>query len=93
MRIRYTRRARADLASVLTYLKERSDPGAENVSRALKIAIDLIGRFPEIGRLAGESETRVLPVGGYPYLIYWIVTEDEVRIVHIRHAARARPAI
>jgi hypothetical protein len=32
----------------------------------------------------------VLPTGRYPYLVYWIVENDEVRIVHI-HDTRRQP--
>ena len=88
MRVRYTRRSRADLLAILNYLNERSPQGARNVDRALKKAIDLIGEHPHVGRHAGEQESRVLPVGRYPYLIYWSVEGGDVVIVHIRHAAR-----
>jgi plasmid stabilization system protein ParE len=88
VRIRFTPRARNDLEEILQYIDERSQRGALNVKRAIRKTIDLIGEFPEGGRLAGEQATRVLPAGRYPYLIYWIVEASEVWIVHIRHARR-----
>jgi plasmid stabilization system protein ParE len=51
-------------------------------------AFSLIGRHPQIGRLSEVQETRVLPVGRYPYLIYWSIEAGEAWIVHIRHARR-----
>jgi plasmid stabilization system protein ParE len=50
--------------------------------------IELIGQFPQSGRLAGEQGTRVLPVGRYRYSVYWTVERGEAWIVHLRHAAR-----
>ena len=88
MRVRYTPRARDDLTAILTYIGLRSPQGAHNVARAIHRTIALIGEFPQSGRLAGEQETRVLPAGRYPYLIYWTVEGDEVWIVHVRHTAR-----
>ncbi|MBM3529783.1 MAG: type II toxin-antitoxin system RelE/ParE family toxin [Alphaproteobacteria bacterium] len=88
MRVCYTRRARDDLAAILGYIEDRSPSGAINVKRALKRAIDLIGEHPSIGRVSGEGQTRVIPVGRYPYLIYWSVEAGEVWLLHIRHAAR-----
>jgi toxin ParE1/3/4 len=88
MRVEYTPRARDDLNAILTFIEERSPQGARNVARALRKTIELIGEFPQCGRLAGEQGTRVLPVGRYPYLIYWSVEGDKVWIVHIRHTAR-----
>jgi len=88
MKIRFTRRSRADILSILTYLSERSPQGRRNVGRAFEKTIELIGEHPHIGRDSGERNTRVLRVGRYPYLIYWSVMDDGVVIVHIRHTAR-----
>ena len=89
MRVRFTPRARNDLAAILQYIDERSPRGTQNMKRAIRKTIQLIGEFPEGGRHAGEQKTRVLPVGRYPYLIYWSIEADEAWIVHIRHARRS----
>ena len=87
MRIRYTSRARRDLQSILEYLDERNPLGALNVKRILESTLKLIGQFPDSGRLATQR-VRVLPVGRYPYLIYWTIERGEAWVVHIRHASR-----
>jgi toxin ParE1/3/4 len=88
MKVRYTARAREDVRTILAYIESSSPQGASNVARAIHKTIELIGQFPEAGRLAGEKATRVLPVGRYPYLIYWTVEHGNAWIVHIRHTAR-----
>jgi toxin ParE1/3/4 len=88
MKVRYAARARADLLAILSYLQRHSPQGARNVARAMNKIIELIGQFPQSGRTAGEQSTRVLPVGNYPYLIYWSVEGNEAWIVHIRHTGR-----
>lgn len=88
MRVRFTRRSRADVLAILNYLDEHSPQGARNVRRSLKKTIEMIGDHPHAGRRSGEQNTRVLPAGRYPYLIYWGIEAGEVVIVHIRHAAR-----
>lgn len=88
MKVRYTRRSRADLIGILDYLMAQSPQGARNVRRAFEKTVEMIGDFPNAGRKSGEQDTRVLPVGHYPYLIYWAIEAGEVVIVHIRHAAR-----
>lgn len=88
MKVRYTPRAHDDLGAILSYIERHSPQGARNVMRALHRTIELIGQYPQSGRLAGEQGTRVLPVGRYPYLIYWSVEAGEAWIVHIRHTAR-----
>ena len=88
MRVRFTPRARSDLQAIIEFLSERSLTGARNIKRAMDATINLIGQYPESGRLAGEQEIRVLPVGPYPYLIYWSVEAGEAWIVHIRDGRR-----
>jgi len=88
MRVRFTPRARTDLRQILEYLDQRSPQGARNVKFAIKKTIQFIGWYPQAGRIGGVKETRVLPVGRYPYLIYWAVEGSEVWLIHIRHAAR-----
>jgi toxin ParE1/3/4 len=87
MRIRYTPRALDDIADILNYLERQSPQGARNVARAMYKTVELIGQFPQSGRPV-ELGVRVLPVGPYPYLIYWSAEADDVWIVHIRHTAR-----
>jgi plasmid stabilization system protein ParE len=56
--------------------------------RALDATINLIGSFPNSGRLAGDGGVRVLPAGRHPYLVYWIVESGEAWVVHIRDGRR-----
>jgi len=88
MRVRYTPRARSDLRGIIQYLGERNPQAARNVKRAMANTVRLIAQFPHGGRVAGEQYTRVLPVGPYPYLIYWSIEGDEAWIVHIRDGRR-----
>jgi plasmid stabilization system protein ParE len=88
VRVRFTPRAGRDLETVLQYIDEQSPRGARNVKRAIQKTIELIGEFPEGGRLAGEQAVRVLPAGRYPYLIYWSIKAGEAWIIHVRHAQR-----
>src|SRR5919108_2123568 len=88
MRVRFTPRARRDLAAILSYLDERSPQGARTVKRALQQTIDPIVQAPESGRRADVPDTRVLPAGRSPYLIYWTIERGEAWLVHIRHDAR-----
>ena len=88
MRVRYTPRARDDLEAIIEYLANRNLQGARNIKRTLDATVDVIGSFPDCGRPAGEDNARVLPVGRYPYLIYWVVEDGEAWIVHIRDGRR-----
>jgi toxin ParE1/3/4 len=88
MKVHYSLRAREDLKALLEYIDERNPQGADNVKGAVRRVIELIGQFPHGGRSIGEDEVRVVPVGHYPYAVYWAVTGHEAVILHIRHTAQ-----
>jgi len=85
-------RAIADLDEIRAYLVARDRRAAERVRQRIEQAITTLSDFPKIGRpthLAGVSVTSVLR---YPYLVYYTVSDSELVIIHIRHAARDLPA-
>jgi len=88
MNVVYAPRALRDLESIATYLVERDPVGAINVLGAIKSSIDTLSFFPQIGRLVDNAGHRRVPVLRYPYLIFYRVVEDELLILHIRHASR-----
>jgi toxin ParE1/3/4 len=90
LKVRYTRRAAADLAAVLTYIDERSPQGGAKVKARLKAIIDLLAEHPRIGRLTGQRGIRRVVANPYPYLVFYRATATEIVIYGIRHAARHR---
>ncbi|HEY4775236.1 MAG TPA: type II toxin-antitoxin system RelE/ParE family toxin [Xanthobacteraceae bacterium] len=38
-----------------------------------------------------EPNVRRMPVGRYPFLVFYTVDQDEVVILHVRHGARKPP--
>jgi toxin ParE1/3/4 len=88
MRIRYTVRASADLATIYSYLDERSPAGARAVKAQIERRISLLADFPYIAPRTDEPGVHELTLVRYPYKVYYQVEGDDVWIVHIRHAAR-----
>ncbi len=88
MIVRYTRRARGDLAKIFSYLDERSPRGGLSVRLAFERTIDTISHNPSIGYPTGGRGIRGMPVGRYPYLVFWAVEAGEIWVLHIRHGAR-----
>jgi len=91
MTARLAPRALADLEAIRTYLVPISPAGAEQVRVAIADTIALLAQFPHCGRDTDIEDVRVLPVVRYPYLVYHLAIDDDVLILHIRHAARAAP--
>jgi plasmid stabilization system protein ParE len=85
MQVFFTYPARADLRNIEDYIA-RDNPAA-----ASAVIVRLAGQ-PHMGRRLSGSRRRRFPVTPYPYLIYYEVAGDTVRVLRIRHAARYRAA-
>jgi len=85
VRIRYTVRARADLAEIRSYLLERNPRAAAAVMAAIRQRISWLADFPLMAPETDEPGVRGLPLVRYPYRVYYDVAGEEVRILHIRH--------
>jgi toxin ParE1/3/4 len=92
MRVRFTHRARRDLAQIYDYISQDSPAIASRfVARLIERARE-IGDHPMSGRLTDEPDVRVVVAPRLRYLIFYTVVEDELQITHIRHTSRRRPS-
>lgn len=88
MRIRYTIRARADLAEIRSYLVERNPRAAAIVMTAIRRRIAWLADFPLIAPETDEPGVRALPLVRYTCRVYYEIVGEEVRILHVRHTRR-----
>jgi addiction module RelE/StbE family toxin len=88
VRLRYTRSALADLSVILDYIAAHSPQGARRVQTRIQILADLLLSHPHAGVRTDDPTIRRLTTSPYPYLIFYEVTESEVIIHAVRHAAR-----
>lgn len=88
MKLRYTRPALADLSAILDYIAAHSPQGARRVQARIKALTDLLLLYPHIGRRTADPAIRRMNTTPYPYLVFYEVTESEIVIHAVRHAAR-----
>ena len=89
MNVFWKRRALQDLDEIHAYVVQRSIKGAATVADRIAASVELIGDFPGVGRqLRKRPNIRTLPVGKYPYRIYYSIDADAVMILHVRHTSR-----
>jgi toxin ParE1/3/4 len=89
MRVRYTSRALGDLAAISDYLIDRNPVAVEKFGESVSTTVSLLREFPACGRaLQDRASVRVMPLGKYPYLIFYTIAGEELRILHVRHGAR-----
>jgi toxin ParE1/3/4 len=88
MTVRFTQRAKRDVAEIGNYIA-RDDPGAAvRLLELIEQKCDLVGRYPELGPLRPDiaPDLRYVAVGNY--LIFCRASEGNVIIVRVVHGAR-----
>ena len=88
MKVRYTRRAQADLDAIFSYLDAQAPAAAQSVKSLIERRIALLGDHPLIAPATDLHGVYELSVIRYPYKVYYEVEGDEVWILHIRDARR-----
>jgi addiction module RelE/StbE family toxin len=91
MKVRWTRRAAADLDEISNYLEAH----LPNFSRATIVslceAIDSLLSSPSRGRPGRETGTRELIMTKIPYIVAYRIRGEGIEVLHIHHTARHWP--
>jgi plasmid stabilization system protein ParE len=92
-RLRWTRVAREDLASIRAFINEQSLNYAALVVGRIISATDRLEQFPESGRAVPEfSHPDIREVIYRPYrIVYRLVGTNEVHILRVHHGALPFP--
>lgn len=88
MRVRLTKPAKAELDVAMAYLERQSPRAADAAQLAVDRTIDSLADFPNRGRQGALAGTRELVVRGAPYVLVYVVGDDEVLVLRIRHTSQ-----
>jgi plasmid stabilization system protein ParE len=88
VRIRFARRAVADVESIADYVRRSSPSSGKSVEKAIRDAIRLLSDFPKLGRERAGLGVRMLNVPRYPYTVYYRLEGYDVWIIHVRDGRR-----
>jgi toxin ParE1/3/4 len=88
VKLRYTRPALDDLNAILDYIAASSPQGAKRVQRRIQDVLDLLIDHPAIGSRTDDPVIRRLTTPPFPFLIFYEISEQEIIIHAVRHAAR-----
>jgi plasmid stabilization system protein ParE len=91
MKVRYTDTAAVELDRILAYIANRNRAAGVALAFRIERTISSLVEFPEMAQMTDEPGIRRMPVGRYPFLIFYTVEADELVILHIRHTARRLP--
>ena len=89
MKVGFARRAQRDLEEIFDYIAVDNPQAAQRVRRAILDAIALVAARPYIGiKNARAPNMRSKLVSRYPYRVHYLIQENEIFVVHVRHTAR-----
>ncbi len=91
MRVRWLRRALANLEAEGDYIGEENPAAAARVVERIFRAVKLLKENPAMGRPGRVAGTRELVVDGTPYIVPYRVRGDAVEILRVFHARRKWP--
>jgi len=84
----YSARSFAHIERAVQFLRTKSPAAAQDAASAIPSAVDSLSAHPLIGRrIEGELRELVISYGqtGYVALYRFVLSQDEVRILAIRH--------
>ena len=92
MKLRFTQRASRDLAAIGDYIGDNNPRAAGRVRAAILQTLQLLVRYPQIGRAQTVEGVRKIVTRRYSYIIYYSVDANaqEVVVIAVQHPARAR---
>jgi addiction module RelE/StbE family toxin len=91
MKLRYTPRARSDLAEIHDYIAQDNPQAARRVIQIIRKAAEALAQNPLVGKAGRVAGTRELTVGRFPFMLAYRVDAEEVQVLSVIHTARMWP--
>lgn len=94
MKVVYTDEALRDINDILSWLATNYPAVAPAVGQRIEGVVSRIARWPQSARVVpARSGVRAIPLGRYPYVIFYRINANTVEILHVHHAARQTPEV
>jgi plasmid stabilization system protein ParE len=92
VKLRLTRRATQDIASIAGYIRDHNPAAAARVRSAIYASLQNLILFPRVGRLQRTKGVRKFVTRPYAYIVYYLIDEsaDEIIILNVKHPAQRR---
>lgn len=91
MRIRWTRRALANLDAAVGYVAADSPGAAKKVAQKIWDSVQLLTAQPRLGRPGRVPGTRELAIPGLPFVVPYVEQDGVVVILRIMHTSMKWP--
>ena len=91
MKLRYTPRAKLDLAEIHDYIGQENPQAARRVILLIRKATEAIPQNSQIGRVGRIAVTHELTVGHFPFMLAYRIESEEIQVLSVVHTARLWP--
>lgn len=92
MKVVYTDDALQDIEGILNWLAVNYSPVAPVVGDRIEATVARIAKWPKSARvIAARPGVRAVPLGRYPYVVFYRITANVVEVLHVHHASRQPP--
>jgi toxin ParE1/3/4 len=91
MAIVWTTSARRDVNGIWDFIEARNPDAAELVSSEILRAVEGLLQFPKRGKPGRVKETREMVISGLPYVVVYLLAEENVVILRVLHGAQDWP--
>ncbi len=91
MRLEWSVFAQTDREAIFNYIEADSPQAAVTVDDRIRVQVEELMQFPEIGRPGRIDGTRELVIHRTPYIAAYRITDDSVRILRVLHGAQRWP--
>ena len=91
MRLEWSVFAQTDREAIFNYIEADSPQAAVTVDDRIRVQVEELMHFPEIGRPGRIDGTRELVIHRTPYIAVYRITDDSLRILRVLHGAQRWP--
>jgi toxin ParE1/3/4 len=84
VKLRFTRRATENIASIADYIRDRNPAAAKRVRAAIYASLQNLILFPRVGRLQKTEGVRKLVTRPYAYIVYYVIEVSAVAACRTR---------
>lgn len=83
--------ARADRQSIFDFIEAENPRAAVAVDDRIRLCIEVLARFPELGRIGRVEGTRELVASQTPFIAAYRIEGENLHILRILHGAQQWP--
>ena len=91
MKVRFAETALAEVDEILSYIAARNLTAAQALRDRIERATEHLASFPYSAPLTDEAGVRQKAVRHSAYVIFYMIEDGEVFVLHVWHGARRRP--